>query len=203
MNQIDVFGLLCIDASLVTINGEPMEDSILISQIQSGDAAAFDMIYEKYKEKIYRTACLLCGNSADGDDISQETWISAYRNIKKLKNPESFVPYLYSILKRCAFKRFRKRKLEIPTETLPEFDIQNVSSPLSEVIQREKSREVSRAILSLEKRQRIVVVLYYYNEFSIDEISAIMNAPPGTVKSRLHSARNKLSSLILKEDFYE
>lgn len=203
MNQIDVFGLLCIDASLVTINGEPMEDSMLISQIQNGDAAAFDMIYEKYKEKIYRTACLLCGNSADGDDISQETWISAYRNIKKLKNPESFVPYLYSILKRCAFKRFRKRKLEIPTETLPEFDIQNVSSPLSEVLQREKSREVSRAILSLEKRQRMVVILYYYNEFSIDEISAIMNAPPGTVKSRLHSARNKLSSLILKEDFYE
>lgn len=203
MNQIDVFGLLCIDASLVTINGEPMEDSILISQIQNGDAAAFDMIYEKYKEKIYRTACLLCGNSADGDDISQETWISAYRNIKKLKNPESFVPYLYSILKRCAFKRFRKRKLEIPTETLPEFDIQNVPSPLSEVLQREKSREVSQAILSLEKRQRMVVILYYYNEFSIDEISAIMNAPPGTVKSRLHSARNKLSSLILKEDFYE
>lgn len=203
MNQIDVFGLLCIDASLVTINGEPMEDSILISQIQNGDAAAFDMIYEKYKEKIYRTACLLCGNSADGDDISQETWISAYRNIKKLKNPESFVHYLYSILKRCAFKRFRKRKLEIPTETLPEFDIHNVPSPLSEVLQRERSREVSRAILSLEKRQRMVVILYYYNEFSIDEISAIMNAPPGTVKSRLHSARNKLSSLILKEDFYE
>lgn len=203
MNQIDVFGLLCIDASLVTINGEPMEDSILISQIQNGDAAAFDMIYEKYKEKIYRTACLLCGNSTDGDDISQETWISAYSNIKKLKNPESFVPYLYSILKRCAFKRFRKRKLEIPTETLPEFDIHNVPSLLSEVLQRERSREVSRAILSLEKRQRMVVILYYYNEFSIDEISAIMNAPPGTVKSRLHSARNKLSSLILKEDFYE
>lgn len=180
-----------------------MEDSILISRIQSGDASAFDIIYEKYKEKIYRTACLLCGNSADGDDISQETWISAYRNIKKLKNPESFVPYLYSILKRCAFKRFRKRKLEIPTETLPEFDIQNVPSPLSEVLQRERSREVSRAILSLEKRQRMVVILYYYNEFNIDEISAIMNAPPGTVKSRLHSARNKLSSLILKEDFYE
>lgn len=180
-----------------------MEDTLLINKMKTGDMKAFDTIYEKYKERIYKSACLICGNAADGDDISQETWITVFRRIKSLKNPEKFVPWLYQIMKRCAFKRLRTKGEVVSIDNIPEAMDDTVISPLSQVIRRERSNDVSLAIMSLEKRQRTVIVLYYYNEFSIEEIAKIMGTPSGTIKSRLYTARKELSRLLEKENLNE
>lgn len=106
-------------------------------------------------------------------------------------------------MKRCAFKRLRTNGEAVSIDNIPEAMDDAVISPLSQVIRRERSNDVSLAIMSLEKRQRTVIVLYYYNEFSIEEIAKIMGTPSGTIKSRLYTARKKLSKLLEKENLNE
>lgn len=184
-----------------------MTERELVKAAIEGDESIFWALYEIYKEKIYRTACLLTGNSADADDISQETWIIAYNKIGALKDPGKFSSWIYVILKRCAFRYLKRKRSEVLVDEITEFQKKEIpfeaasptGTPMSNLLQTEREDILQRCVLSLDKKQRMVIILFYYNDFSIEQISEIMHAPPGTIKSRLHTARENLRIALQKE----
>ena len=177
------------------------EVEVLVRRMQAGDMDAFDQIFGLYQSRLLRTAWLISGNYADSEDIVQETFVKCYRNCGKLKNPAVFSTWLYQILTRTAWRYGKKQSRETPVEQFFEEDLGQTAgdSPLDQVVRREVREELYRSILKLEPKQRTVVILYYFNELSVREISQVVGCFEGTVKSRLYGARKALEESLRKE----
>ena len=179
---------------------EAAEELELVRRMKKGERAAFDKLYEQYYDRLYRTACMITGNRADGEDVTQETFIKAYLNCDKLKKDEQFRYWLYRILNRTAWQVAKKHAKERPEERILELaDTSTADSPAVKVLQDEQERAIAEAIHSLEYKQRTTVILYYYNGLGTKEIARVMECMEGTVKSRLFTARKNLRTLLSEE----
>lgn len=171
-----------------------MDEEILIPKIIDGDTEAFTSLYNLYALKAYRTALLITGNTYTAEDVVQETFITCCRTLKKLKNPRAFSSYFYRTLTRTSWKLSAKdRRNTLSAELMQNAD--NTSA-------HESYSELYTAVASLEVKQRTTIILFYFNDLSIRDIAKITGVPTGTVKSRLNSARRKLSKILKKEDYY-
>lgn len=174
-----------------------MYEEEAIEKMKQGDLNAFDVIFERYKNEAVRLAYMITGNRADSEDVVQETFIQCYRKIDKLKDPGCFRAWLFRILTRIAWKTYAHHKAEEPIENISEveiLDLEQLDSSLDVFLKSELSDTLYGAINKLDKKQKTVIILYYYNELSIKEIAKIMACQEGTVKSRLHTARKNLKN---------
>lgn len=176
----------------------------LVIKLQDGDKSAFEELFELYKVNSVKTAYLLTGNRALADDVVQETFVQCYLKIKDLKNPMQFKTWFFKILTRIAWRMNTKEKSAVPVENIFEvLPCSNDESIENNFIKKETSKKIMAAIDNLDYKQRTVVLLYYYKEFSVSEIAHIMCCFEGTVKSRLYAARRNLKkSLDFLEDDY-
>lgn len=175
--------------------------ALLVKRMKEKDADAFDRIFEHYHNQLFRMAYLISGNYADSEDIVQETFVKCYCNCKKLNDCAAFPSWLYQILTRTAWNYSKKQGREKPAEILFEKgEPQTGNQPLNEVLKQEVHKQLYDAICQLDIKQRTVIVLYYFNQLSIREISRVMGCMEGTVKSRLHAARKNLEQSLKKED---
>lgn len=137
--------------------------------------------------------CLkLCRNRADAEDLYQETWYKVCRYYHKYDRKKPFEPWLYSVCVNT-YKSFYKKKMKgvstrdfLSTEEKDEA-IENISDD------REKENDqllaVKEAVDALEDKYRSMIILYYFKEFTVEELASILKIPAGTVKSRLYKAR--------------
>lgn len=176
---------------------EILKEEILVAQLREGSRAAFDELYEKYKNIAIHTAYLITGNLADSEDITQETFVKVWLHIRELKDDSGFKPWMMRILVRTAYRIGKKNKREIPNdETVERMENLTEPSSLDKVIQLEEAEMISAAVRALPVKLRTVVVLYYYDSFSVKEIAGLLGLMEGTVKSRLHSARRRMKTML-------
>lgn len=172
-----------------------MEEVELIQRIRQKDEAAFALLFDAYHKKALRTACFIAGNEADGEDIVQETFVKCYLNIASLKNDACFASWFYQVLTRTAWDVAKKRKKETPVaEIYTDGTEPATPSALEQFLEHDQSQALYVQISKLDLKHRTTIILYYYNELSIKEIAAAMNCMEGTVKSRLHTARQQLKN---------
>lgn len=174
--------------------GSALTDQELVTAFQKGDMAAFDTLYERYRDDAYRTACLITGNRMDGEDLTQEAFVQCARSIGSLRDGEKFRSWLLRLITRAAWKFCAKRQREQPVGEF--FEVGESESALSCVLRTEEQRRLYKALLALDEKQRTAVVLYYFSELSISEIAHVTGTFSGTVKSRLHAARNNLRKAL-------
>ncbi len=174
-----------------------MEEEFIAS-MKEGNQESFNIIYEKYKDVAMRTAYLIVGNKADSEDIVQESFIRCYRYIHTLKNNEHFKSWFFRILTRTAWEYSKKKAKEVLQEDMSTYIREMVElSPSDILMEKEYSTIVMKFVESLPIKQREIIVLYYYNDFSTKEIAAILGCFEGTVKSRLFTARRRLKQVLL------
>lgn len=175
-----------------------MEEIKLVQRFKDGDKAAFDALYEKYKNILLRMAYLVSGQMSDAEDIVQETFVKCYLHIGELKKDEGFKAWLFQILYRTAYRQLKKRKREILSEDMNiQTDATDGTTSLDRIIKTETERQVSSAVGTLDFKHRTVVIMYYYNDMSTKEIAEVLGCTDGTVKSRLFTARKKLRAKLL------
>lgn len=171
-----------------------MDETKLVECMKAGDRQAFDTIYEKYKNILLRMAYLVSGSVDDAEDIVQETFVKCYMHIGELRQNTGFQSWLFQILYRTAYRYAKKSRREIPDEDAGiQADATNGVTSLDQIIRSETRQMIKHAVHSLSFRHRTVVVLFYYNDMSVKEIAGVLGTTEGTVKSRLFSARKKLS----------
>lgn len=192
-----------------------MTDEELVIQLKEnkGRKNAFDELYRRYKDLAIRNAYLITGNRSDAEDVVQEAFVTSYFRIGELKNHSGYKAWLMSILIRLSYRTAKRHKREYPDEYAQEIreqkEFENVmqngfaecgseewSSPLGQLITREEADRVMTAVNALPAKQRVVIVLYYYDELSVEEIASMAGISAGTVKSRLFTARKKLKQLL-------
>jgi RNA polymerase sigma-70 factor, ECF subfamily len=170
--------------------------SWLIPQCLAGDEAAIEFLVREHEAGVFRLALSIVGEAAEASEITQETFLAALRSLRSYEERRSFRAWLYTIALNLSRSHLRKRKvLERLRAALTgvfqvEQDVQ--ASPEDEVILSEKEAALWHALSRLDERHRIVVVLRYFHELPVAEISEILSVNEGTIHSRLHSARERL-----------
>ncbi len=174
--------------------------SWLISECIAGDEAAIEMFVRQYETSIFRLALSIVGDPAEANEITQETFIAALRSLPSYQEKQSFKAWLYTIALNHSRSHLRKRKvlerLRTTLTSIFRIETEKQVSPEEMVIQSEKERQIWNSLNQLDERHRTVVVLRYFHELSVAEISEILSVNEGTIHSRLHSAREKLRDAL-------
>lgn len=176
-----------------------MSEEELVIKIQSGDMNALGELFEIYKNESFKYSYLITGSKYTSEDIVQEAFISCYNNIKSLKNPEFFKSWFFKMLTRIAWRYAKKDKKSLLVDDIFEkVDEKNIDTSIEQYLRKEKNNNLYAEIEKLDLKQKTVIVLYYFNGLTVSEIAKVMGCFEGTVKSRLHSARKKLKSSLIK-----
>ncbi|WP_419750655.1 RNA polymerase sigma factor [Terrisporobacter petrolearius] len=155
----------------------------LIKKAKKGDEEAFFNLMEINKISLYKAGRAILNNDEDVADAIQETVISAYRNIKSLKNDSYFKTWLTKILiNKCKDIISKNKETVILDDYVEEGYIQEFLSKF----------EIEDMLNDLSKEQKLVVSLYCISQFNTREISEILKEPEGTIKSRISRAKIKL-----------
>ena len=176
-----------------------MSEAELIIKMQEGDFRAFEEIFHIYKKKAVGTAYLITGNQFTSEDVVQEAFILCYMKIKNLKNPELFKPWFFKIVTRLSWKYSNLYKKVTPVENIfeqAEVNSGDTDKSSLKAFEKEEYEELYRSINMLDEKSRTTVILFYFNDFSVKEISEIMGCFQGTVKSRLFNSRRKLKRFL-------
>ncbi|MGN0241607.1 MAG: RNA polymerase sigma factor [Candidatus Weimeria sp.] len=188
------------DSSIIHASFEASPDRD-ISDIPD-NSALFEKIYRDYHLMIFRSAYLIAGNKADAEDIMQETFIAAFKNIGTLRKPESLKSWLFKIMTNTALSIVSRRSREVPVEDSPgtvesKTNHDTIGSVADDLIQ---NIYLKRCISELDSKCREVIILYYYSGFKIKEIAEILGCFEGTVKSRLNRGRKELKEKLKDSD---
>lgn len=182
-----------------------MLDLELLAQLKNNNKHAFRIVFERYRPNVYRTALLILKDHHNADDVVQETFLQVFLKIHKLTNPMAFEKWLYRITVNLCFEVIRKKgKTEVLSvdeviETLFSSKDDKLPMPDEVVIQREIQENIMKSIDSLSLKHRTVLILYYFNDFNLKEISEIIDCTEGTVKSRLFYAKKLLKDSLIKQ----
>lgn len=174
-----------------------MQDSeaTLLLTARQGDPQAFSALVEQYQTPVYNLCYRMLNNTGDADDAAQETFLRAYKSMKKYDDSRSFATWLMSIAAHYCIDQLRKRRMTIvSTEDLPYFEVVDRNpGPESMMTQHQEQDNVRKLLHTLNPVDRAAVVMYYWNELSYQEISQALNLTESAVKSRLHRARRSLA----------
>jgi RNA polymerase sigma-70 factor, ECF subfamily len=180
-----------------------IQPSWLISECIAGNEAAIEMLVRQYETGVFRLALSIVGDQAEANEIMQETFISALRSLhsyQDYQDSKSFKAWLYTIALNHSRSHLRKRKtlerLRTTLNSIFRVETQKQISPEESTIQNDKEAEVWKALNELDEPFRIVVILRYFHELPIAEISEILSINEGTIHSRLHSARERLRNAL-------
>ena len=166
-------------------------DERLLERASSGDEAAFQVLYSRYRDLIFRFAFRQVGSAAAAEDVTHDCFLTLIREPNRFKAERaSFRTYLYAVARNLSLKNFNNSRRESPLSDLGEEPpVAERQQPVRQVLDRELSAEVQRAIASLPPLQREALILFEYEELSLAEVAAIVDADVGTVKGRLFRAR--------------
>ena len=176
------------------LSAQAVEDSALVARVQTGDMAAFEELFHKYKGVIYRTALAITRDAGVAEEVLQDCFYKTYSNIHRIQPDVPLSPWLHRVAVNLSCNALKRRRnwLE-PLENIAErlfADPQHSPEQLCE--QNELQGTIRDIVNDLPLKHRVVVVLHYLQDLSLPEIAAILECPVGTVKSRLHYARKVL-----------
>ncbi|MBN2288482.1 MAG: sigma-70 family RNA polymerase sigma factor [Candidatus Glassbacteria bacterium] len=182
------------------------DDSELVEQARTGSQAAFRSLFDRYHARIYRLAASLTGSSDDAHDLAQQTFIRAFSSLAGFKQQSSFYTWLYRIALNATtdYRRKQARKLETEAAWESPESLRGLEktaapaeqSPDEQVYRRELAAAIRKAIGTLSREHREILVLREINGLSYSEIAEITGLEPGTVMSRLHYARKNLAATL-------
>ena len=178
------------------------DDAELIQRVLAGDDDAFSVLVKKYQKQVHALAWRKIGDFHIAEEITQDTFLKAYKRLATLKKPQRFVSWLYVIAaNRCSSWLRKKRLWTQPLEELEETDnahVQNVAYSGYVVAENEHTtaetqRDVVKKLLSkLQESERTIITLHYFGEMSCTEISTFLGVSANTIKSRLRRAQQRL-----------
>jgi RNA polymerase sigma-70 factor (ECF subfamily) len=165
-----------------------VEDADLISRVRKGDVEAFNHLVSRWEKRVYNYLLRITGSPDDSLDLSQDVFLKAYQNIRKLDDTARFGPWLFRIAHNEAYSLFRKRRPEADTSE----DSERAEREPARTVAPELTLAVTAALDRLSPEQREAVVLKVYQGFKFDEMAEILGAPASTIKSRLYTALDLL-----------
>ena len=181
-------------------------DQLLVERVQAGEKQAFDLLVTKYQRRLMRLLSRVVHDPAEAEDVVQETFIKAYRALRRFRGDSAFYTWLYRIGINTAknFLVMQARRTPTSTETDAEqaevFDdgeqLRDINTPESVLAGKQIVQTVNAAMDALPVDLRTAIALREIEGLSYEEISEIMACPIGTVRSRIFRAREVIAERL-------
>ena len=177
----------------VMVKEKALSESEAIKLVQKGDKEAYQVIVERYMKRAYYIVLGFVRNSQDALDLSQESFIKAFRKIKRFDPERPFFPWFYKLLKNICLDHIKRknRAQEIPLDEIRVFKEEKEDKEMKEILW--------KGIESLPFEQREVVLLHLQAGRTFRQIAHAKQAPIGTVQSRYRYGLEKLKALLINE----
>ncbi|QDT38107.1 RNA polymerase sigma factor [Stratiformator vulcanicus] len=169
-------------------------DEYLVLAAQQGDEMAMSRLVGRFDEPFRRYAARLMGNPEEAADAVQEAWMKIVKGIRSLDDPARFRSWAYRIVNRRCCDRLRAgvRRFESSTLAIEPEDTHAGRGPGDPIEEAEQLAELRAALQNLPQDRRELLAMYYMDDLTVREIAEVLDVKPGTVKSRLHYAREEL-----------
>lgn len=167
-------------------------DVALVDRAAAGDADAFEELIRPRLTPIYRLCVGMLANQADAADATQEALVAAWRQLPRLRDPESFDAWLRRIAYNACQMALRHRR------SLREVPVEVAAASAADVGLPRPSTPLAEAFAALPIEQRAILVLHHLEGTPLEEIAVVLDVPVGTVKSRLFTARRALATTVGK-----
>jgi len=172
-------------------------EQLPVEQARKGDPGAWDALFRRYQMPLYVYAYELLRDEQASLDVVQETFVAAVRHLPTLRSDDRFGSWLFGIARQKCAQRWRKsRREESAMESLANQFVDAERGADEWLIRKEQEADFRRLLEQLPEPQREVLVLFFLEEFPLDEIARITRAQVGTVKSRLHYAKKAMRHLL-------
>ncbi len=175
----------------------------LIARFQRGQPRAFEALYDRYKDYVYRVAFFITRNREEAEDAVQETFLDVLKALPNydVNGPARFETWLYRVTVNRTRMRMRRKVLpseewDDVEEQLERLPVAASERPEAVLLDREHAAELWRAVNQLPEEHRVVVMLRYQQDLAYSEIAQVLGIQEGTVKSRLYNAHRKLQQLL-------
>ena len=165
-----------------------MDEEQLVQGLRSQDPGAVQELVVSHGDRLFRSACLLCGNQAEAQDLVQETFLQAVRSAHRFGGRSSVYTWLHGILLNLTRHYHRDRKRMVYDEELARQETPALEENPSRLDVEMTTGALAEALRRLSGPHREVLVLRFYEDMKIHEIAAHLGISKGTVKSRLHYA---------------
>jgi len=172
------------------------EDRRLVELVLEGDDAAFEYLFNRYREAIRRLFVARMGGDRDADDLLQETFIKVYINLARYSAEYTFGQWVYTIARNTFIDFVRRRQDDLPIDDRFAAPVSTAPTPEESVINGQRRAQIEHYLDQLEPRYRQLIVMRFFDEYSYEEIAAKLALPLGTVKTRIHRARERMCRLI-------
>jgi RNA polymerase sigma-70 factor, ECF subfamily len=159
----------------------------LISKAKKGDINAFQTLIHIEKEKLYKMAYVYMRNEDDALEVFQETIYKGFESLSKLKNDEYFSTWLTRILINSAIDLLRKKKRVVP---IKQEVLENTSEPSS--FNSDVQIDLLKAMEEIEEKYKTVLLLRFYQDYTVKQIASMLKCPEGTVKTNIRRGLDKL-----------
>ena len=170
-----------------------MDDATAIGMCRAGENSAFRHLVERYQAEAIGHAVAILGNREDARDAVQEAYLDAFQALGRFDLSRRFYPWFYTILRNCCFKlAARRARREVDC-----VDDLELLSPVPGVSV-EETMSLERALFELADHERELVTLKHLDGLSYEELAERLDAPVGTIMSRLYHARKKLREKLLR-----
>lgn len=183
-----------------------VSDEQLIAAYGAGDAGAMDRLLDRYQDRVFQFVLWRTGTSRiEAEDLAQEVFLQIFRAAGSFTGRSRFRTWLYSVASHVCYRsvrsRSRRRRYEVTedyegvTETVLLLPDDRLGA-LDILQKNEREQAVRRAVMQLESRQRVALLLRDWEELSYAEMADVLDIPQGTVKSRVHHARKQLGQIL-------
>ena len=171
-------------------------DEYLVASARAGDRAAFEQLAARWQKRMILHAWRLLGDGEAARDAVQDAWADIVRSLPTLEDAATFPAWSMKIVTRRCADGIRKAQRRRKTASALAAEPRSAAQGTADIEARAAASPPMRAINPWPRPQKVAVALFYTEEFSIAEISAALSVPPGTVKSRLMSARRAMRAAL-------
>lgn len=177
------------------------EEEKIIDAVRSGNANAFKDLIESYKDMVYTLCMRMVKNKMIAEELTQDAFLKAYKNIHSYRKESKFSTWLYRIAYNTCLSSFRKHRIE--EVELTDFNNESsVNSGLINLEEEDRNDMLRKVILNLKEDDQVIIQLFYLEELSIKEIAEVTDLNESNVKVKLHRSKQKLKTFI-ESDFPE
>ncbi len=176
-------------------------DQYYINLIINGDANAFKVLVERYKDLVFTLTVRMLKNREEAEEVAQDTFIKAYKSLNKFKGDSKFSTWIYKIAYNTCLDRLKKNKKHFNDVTIDEFtehQLKTIDNALDNLERKERQQSIQDCIALLPSDASFLLTLYYFEEQSLEEISKVMGLTPNNVKVKLFRSRKKLATILKK-----
>jgi RNA polymerase sigma-70 factor (ECF subfamily) len=174
-------------------------DEYYIQQTLNGNVNDYAFLVEKYKHMVFTLTIRIVKNREEAEEVSQDVFVKAYKNLKNFKGDSKFSTWIYKIAYYASLDVLKRNKRQISPENIDTFkvrDLGNTDDSLTLLHDRERKQIINDALLKLHEDERIIITLYYFEELPIKEISKVVDLSEDNIKIKLFRSRKKLAELL-------